>query len=337
MNQNVTHRTMVNFLCAFCLAAVAQSTVSPCDGAEALVKTVKPDGSGQFTSIQAAIDSVPNRTSFPVIIEIAPGRYQGRVEIPKNKSFVTLRGMGDQPSEVWIGSALKTDERGVLSAQADDFRCEHLTIEYTGDTSADPQGGLYSDGKRQVMEDCDVKGWHNAVEVRNETYFHFCRIQGGSDIISGAGTAVFDACDIVSLRGNGGCIAAPRTPKNVEFGFVFLDCRLVKGNIAAASVSLMRPWGPDGHTAFVRCVMDDHIAPAGWAAWDGRENTCRAEEFGSVAPDGAAINLTARAPWLRRIPEQDASHLTIRNIFPGWDPHANIPGSTAAASAHPAR
>ena len=82
----------------------------------------------------------------------------------------------------------------------------------------------------------------------------------------------------------------------------------------------MRPWREDGHTAFINCVMDDHISAKGWSEWDGRESTCRAVEYGSKNPDGTTIDLSKRANWAKILADNEAVQYSITNLLGGWNP-----------------
>ncbi|WP_198354390.1 pectinesterase family protein [Sphingomonas sp. MA1305] len=111
-----------------------------------------------------------------------------------------------------------------------------------------------------------------------------CLVSGSYDFIFGAGSALFDRCEIRSrLRPDPqqvrGYIAAPSTLRAQPIGLVFDHCRLTRDpGVADGSVFLARPWRPSkkfadgqygnpdaaGMAAFLDCWLDAHIAPAGW-------------------------------------------------------------------------
>lgn len=291
--------------------------------AEARTISVRSDGSGDFSSLQAAMDSLTNQPPAPVTIAIAPGRYAERVNIPRSLQFLTVRGMGTNRAAVVLTDG--AGKRGVLSVSADDFRAENFTIENTAGSTAGPQMALYCDGKRQVFDNVMIKGWQDTLGSWNGNiaYFRDCEIWGSVDFIYSGGTALFDRCNIVQIRTNGGPLTAPSTPKDVAVGLVFLECQLTKGpGVATNSTVLMRPWRDDGHSAFINCRMDDHITPKGWGEWDGREKTCRAVEFGSTTLKGEPIDLSRRAEWVKVFPPPSAAAYNVTNIFVGWNPLA---------------
>lgn len=283
--------------------------------------TVNAGGTGDFKTIQAAVDSISDHNPTPCVVQIAPGRYAERISVPRGKNFVTLRGMGKSRRDVVITGGV--GKRGVLSVSANDFRADNFTVENTAGPTAGPQMALFCDGKRQAFENLLIKGWQDTLGSWNGNiaYFHHCEIQGSVDFIYSGGTALFDHCDIVEIRDIGGPVAAPSTPKDVKYGLVFLNCHLIKGpGVQTGSSSLMRPWRPAGQTAYINCVMDDHISVAGWSKWDGRENTCRAVEYGSKKPDGTAIDLSKRAPWAKILTREEAAQYSVTNILGGWNP-----------------
>jgi pectinesterase len=47
--------------------------------------TVAPDGSADFTTIQAAVDAIPDPNPSTFTIKIQPGVYSGQVIIPASK------------------------------------------------------------------------------------------------------------------------------------------------------------------------------------------------------------------------------------------------------------
>jgi pectinesterase len=294
--------------------------VLPCYAAYGLGQTYYYDVPATYSTIPAAITAVPDNALDAYVIRIAPGTYFGTTTIPSTKQFVTLKGTGALRTDVvltWNSATGRT-----LETHATSFRVENLTIENTAGATAGQALALYADGDKQVYENVLFKGWQDTVAVwQNRQYFHNCEVWGSVDFIYSGSTGVFDNCRIVQIRSTGGVNAAPSTPANVPYGLVFMNCRIAKtSGVAANSSTLMRPWYPDGATAYLNCVMEDHITPAGWAAWGGRENTCRAAEYNSTRPDGSVIDLSTRSYWVKRLTVAEAAQYTLDNIFSGWDP-----------------
>src|SRR5438045_76415 len=102
---------------------------------------VAPDGSGDFKTVQDAIDSLTSFNVVPVEIQIRPGVYKQHVVVPRDKARITLRGMSDDPSKVvltndWNASYVPTGATQPIgtsgsastTVEADDFTAENLTL-----------------------------------------------------------------------------------------------------------------------------------------------------------------------------------------------------------------
>src|SRR5689334_2797553 len=63
---------------------------------------VAADGSGDHTTVQAAIDAVPSGNTERFVIGVRPGTYLGQVIVPAGKPFVELTGLGRRPHDVVI-------------------------------------------------------------------------------------------------------------------------------------------------------------------------------------------------------------------------------------------
>ncbi len=287
--------------------------------------TVDVRGKGDFPTIQAAVDAVPTANDRPVVIQIAPGTYNERVTVPKDKPFITLRGVNLDPTTVLLTfRATLPNHVAALTAAADDFRLENMTIENASGASAGQQQAVMSFGDRQVYENVVLKGWQDTLWTRAEgarEYFHHCDIWGSVDFIYGSAIAVFDHCNIMEQRPAGGYLSAPSSPQSQPFGLVFLDCHAVNHTGGTNNSVLGRPWKAYSASAWIHCVLDDHIRPEGWREWGGREATCRFSEFGSKRPDGTPIDVGRRVPWSRQLTSDEAENYTLKNIFGDWDPN----------------
>lgn len=293
---------------------------------------VAKDGSGDFTTIQDAIEAMRVLPLEPVTIYVKNGVYEEKVVVPDNKWDLTLIGESKEGTVItYADHAAMRDERGnkigtfrtpTFTVLADNFRMENMTLvnaagygEGVGQALA-----LYASGDKLVFKNCRFLGNQDTIYTsKGRQYFVDCYIEGHVDFIFGSATAVFQNCEIHSLRR--GYITAASTPKDVEFGYVFFDCKLT-GVADEGSVYLGRPWRPYGHTIFVRTWMGPHIHPEGWHNWRNPDNerTARYAEYGSTGP---GANPDARVPWSRQLTEEEVKELTLERIFRGsnnWVP-----------------
>ena len=291
--------------------------------------TVALDGSGDFKTVQEAIDAAPTSNSDRTTIRIKPGTYVGLVVVPMSKPNVTLEG--DDLTTTFISYALNVQDpipsnvpprmngNGVI-VLGDGFRAKNLTFRNSsGDHGQAMALRLQCD--RASIVNCHLLGWQDTLlTYSGRHYFRDCHIEGRVDFIYGAATCFFENCEILSK--NGGYVTAASTPEDHPYGYVFSHCKLIGGGESPAPTYLGRPWRPFASVTFVDCEMGDHIRPEGWHNWgkESNEKTARYREYKCTGP---GADRSQRAPWTRELSDEEARKYTIENILKGddnWDP-----------------
>jgi pectinesterase len=296
--------------------------------------TVAADGTGQFKTVQEAVDAAPANSRAVFEIRIRPGVYKERVAIPHNKPL--LRFLGEDARTTVItddlyaalpgpdGQPLGTFRTPTVSIAADDFMAENITFE----NSAGPKGqagqgvALAILGDRAVFRKCRFLGWQDTLLAQTgRQYFVDSYIEGAVDFIFGGSAAFFENCHI-HVKGNG-YITAASTPRDQKYGYVFSHCRIT-GESPAVNTDLGRPWRDYGAVIFLDTEMAGNIRPAGWNNWSqpAREKTARYAEYGSTGP---GANPQARVSWARQLAGDDARAITIEEVLggtDGWNPQA---------------
>jgi len=147
-------------------------------------------------------------------------------------------------------------------------------------------------------------------------YFENCYIEGTTDFIFGAATAVFKNCHIHSKKNSH--VTAASTNSIIPYGFVFFDCKLTADS-TINKVSLGRPWSPTSSVTYINCWMGKHIIPEGWNNWKNPANelTARYAEYNSSGP---GANPAARVKWAKQLTADEASKYTLKNILGEWKP-----------------
>ena len=293
--------------------------------------TVAQDGSGQYKTVQEAINATPQTASAanPVFIHIKPGIYKELIYVQREKRWVHL--VGEDAAKTVLtynlnanllnsdGKIIGTFRTPSTYIDADEFTAENLTFE----NSAGPVGqalAIRVDGDRVVFRNCRFLGWQDTILIdRGRHYFENCYIEGHVDFIFGGATAFFENCHIHCLRD--GYITAASTPADQPFGFVFSNCRIT-GATESVKTYLGRPWRSFASTIFLNTDMAAVVRPVGWNNWNqpDREKTVRYAEFNSR---GAGGNAKERVPWGRQLTKAQAKAITRRIVLggkDGWDP-----------------
>lgn len=315
---------MTSVLLAILLVAPAPATAPAGDA------VVAADGSGQYKTVQEAVNAAPQLTSHdrPWVIVIKPGTYRELVYVQREKRFVTLRGGDDDASKTVItydlhanvvgldGQKIGTFRTPTVYVDADDFACENLTFENAAKPRAGQALAIRIDGDRVRFRNCRFLGWQDTIlGNRGRHLFEDCYVAGAVDFIFGAATQWYENCQIHCL--GDGYITAASTREDVRYGMIFNHCA-ISGASADVRTYLGRPWRAFASTIFLNTRMSDVVRPEGWHNWGRpeRERTARYAEFGS---SGAGASPDRRVPWSRQLSADEARAITRQAVLAGTD------------------
>lgn len=312
----------------------AQTTANPTS------LTVAKDGSGNFKTIQEAVNAVRDLSQVQVKIFIKNGVYNEKLVIPSWKTHIAL--IGESKEETIITNNDYTgknfpgkDPSGkdkfmtftsyTVLVQGNDFDAENLTIQNTAGRVGQAVA-LHVEADRAIIKNCKLLGNQDTLYVataNSRQFYQDCYIEGTTDFIFGEATVVFQNCVIKSLI-NSYVTAAATTPLQ-QFGFVLFNCKLI-ADTAAQKVFLGRPWRPYAKTVYIQCELGNHIVSEGWNPWKGdvmfpdKEKTAYYAEFGNTGPGASTKN---RVSWSKQLNAKEAKQYTITNILEGsdkWNP-----------------
>ncbi|NMA83242.1 MAG: pectin methylesterase [Epulopiscium sp.] len=318
---------------------------------------VAQDGSGNFTTVQEAIDAIPKNNTERVIIFIKNGVYKEKLYI--DKPLITLKGEDPEKTILTFDDYARKimengEEMGTFRTSSsfiggNDFIAENIHFENSaGDGRTWGQAvAAYVDADRVVFRNCIFTAYQDTlftgplpskpkipgsfkgpgegkVKISGRQYYENCRLVGDVDFIFGSAIAVFHQCTIFSRNRDmdvNGYITAASTPKDQEYGYVFLDCRL-ESDAKENTVYLGRPWREYAHVAFLNCWMDQHIKCEGWDNWRNEENekTAKYYEYKSYGP---GARLKERVKWAHILTEEEAENYKIEKVLAGsdgWNP-----------------
>lgn len=289
---------------------------------------VAQDGSGDFTTVQAAINAVPDYRKKTTVIFIRNGVYKEKLVLPESKSLVTFIGESvDSTILTYDDYASKKnifgEEKGTSGSAGfyifgDDFTARNITFSNT----AGPVGQAVAvrvTGDKARFIHCRFLGFQDTLYTyghESRQYYKDCYIEGTVDFIFGSSTAVFDSCTIFCK--NSGFITAASTPKERAFGYVFRYCTIT-GDAAAGSFYLGRPWRPYARVAFLYCHLGRPVKPEGWNNW-GKTSNEQTAYYAEYKNDGEGYQPDKRVSWSHRLTAAEAQAYTLDKIFDGWNP-----------------
>ena len=285
---------------------------------------VAKDGSGDYHSIQDAINATKAFPDVPIQIFIKAGTYREKVRVYSWNTNLSIMGDSTGSTIITFDDYFKKVDLGrnstfhtyTFKVEANDFYAANLTIE----NSAGEVGqavAVHIEGDRVVFKNCTFSGNQDTMYLTGENrrqYFKSCQVIGTTDFIFGSATAFFEDCEIVSKKSS--YITAASTPENAKYGFVFKNCKLIGDEIEKGSVYLGRPWRTYAKTVFIDCEMGEHIHPKGWKEWNSDGNAFYAEYNSS----GQGSDTSQRVDWSFQLSKKEAAKYDIVNVFRGWEP-----------------
>jgi len=285
---------------------------------------VAPDGSGNFTSIQKAIDACKAFPDTRITIFVKNGTYKEKVLVPSCNTQLSIVGESVEKTLITFDDFFDKINRGrnstfytfTLKIEANDFILENITIE----NSAGPVGqavALHVEGDHCVFRNCRFLGFQDTVYAAgrfSRMFFTNCYIEGTTDFIFGEATVLFETCTIHCKADS--YITAASTTEGKPFGFVFLHCNITASD-QVKKVYLGRPWRIYARVAFLNCEMGSFIKPEGWHNWEkpDAEKTSFFAEYKNAGP-GASVN--QRVTWSHQITDLEAKAFTSENILNIW-------------------
>lgn len=287
---------------------------------------VSADGSGNFKTVQEAINAVPDFRKTETVIFIKTGIYKEKLYLHPTKTKVRFIGEDVQKTILTFddfasrknsfGEEIGTGSTASFLIYGDDFTAENITFE----NSAGAVGQAVAvrvDGDRIQFVNCRFLGFQDTLYVhgdRSRQYYKDCYVEGAVDFIFGWSTAVFENCTIFCKRS--GYVTAASTLEGQPHGLVFLNCKIT-GDAPESTFYLGRPWRPFAKTVFINCYLDKQIKSEGWHNWNkpDAEKTSFYAEYKSHGPGASG----GRAPWTKQLTDEEAAKYTVSNILNGND------------------
>ena len=294
---------------------------------------VAQDGSGDFVTVQGAIDHVPDFSVEPWRILVKNGDYEELVYF-RNKRNLTIEGENrdsvyihyannevfnphpvDVSTNEWLGT-FPSRRAPFMADNCTDCTLRNFTVATTLPGQAE---GLLVNGQRNRLENLTVYGDGDALQVNGSVYIEGCTIDGGGDLVLGRGPAFFKDC---VLKASGPFAYVRNGTSN--HGDVFVDCTLI-GKGPKAVFARTNGKYPQCEFVLIDCRLKD-IPAEGWSGLEkGGAEYVRYWEAGSVnLGDGKPVDTLRRAKGSRVLdPEADRDLIDLYRDpewVLGWKP-----------------
>jgi autotransporter-associated beta strand protein len=321
---------------------------------------VAADGSGDFATVQGAVDSIPAANTNNTLINIRNGNYVEIVNI-SGKNNVTFRGQNRTNTVVGYGNNANiatggsTASRMAFKVNANNIAIENMTV-----VNTTPQGGSQAEAlmintgaARFIFNNAEVNSLQDTILANVNSaqgYFYNSTVRGNFDYIWGGGNLFITNCLIYTVPNiyttNNYNLTASRTDfgatnstdrwlnpaaSYTADGIDYVNCKL-QADPAVTTITLEGNNGTaNGLVSFINCWIDTnhYVAPS-----PANTNIYVLWEYNNSNIDGTLpvglglVTLTNNDP--RLLAAQSAT-----NWLYGWQPALapNIIGQPANQSA----
>jgi pectin methylesterase-like acyl-CoA thioesterase len=292
---------------------------------------VAADGSGDFCTVQGAIDTIPDGNTTPTTIFIKNGTYTDLVNFT-NKHVLTF--VGEDRTQTIIrctnNNTFNSGSRGVFNVR----NCNNLVLANLTVRNLTPLGGSQAEtilirnrpDSKGIVTNCEFYSTQDTVQVSGQTYFSDCYIEGTVDFIWGDGPCFFENCHIRAMR-TPGYYTQVRNRGDAR-GFVFYHCIFdgAPGVIRNVFARIRPTAYPESECVIIECKLGTSISPRGFL-FDGNEQDPRGTrfyEYASTDLEGKPADVSQRMQSRQLKQPEDAE--LIRNysdvswVLGGWTP-----------------
>ncbi|KAJ1268683.1 hypothetical protein BS78_07G153500 [Paspalum vaginatum] len=290
-------------------------------GGLAVDAVVAQDGSGNYSTVTAAVEAAPAESGARHVIYVKKGVYRETVDVKKKKWNLMLVGDG-MGATVISGHRSYVDgyttyRSATVAVNGKGFIARDLTFENTAGPAKHQAVALRCDSDLSVFYRCAFDGYQDTLYAHSlRQFYRDCRVAGTVDFVFGNAAAVFQGCALLArlpLPGQKNSVTAQgRLDANMTTGFAFQFCNvsahdeLVLAAAANGSSSsngttatqtyLGRPWKQYSRVVFMQSFIGGLVRPEGWLAWDG-DFALDTLYYGEYMNTGPGAGVAARVKW----------------------------------------
>ncbi|KDP28280.1 hypothetical protein JCGZ_14051 [Jatropha curcas] len=297
--------------------------------------TVDKSGKGNFSSVQSAINHIPERNTRWIRIRISSGKYNEKVTVPARKPCIVFEGAGRHLTSIEWGDHQDTSTSATFTSNPDNIVAKGITFKNTYNwgkakiTNWRQAVSARLKGDKYAFYDCAFLGLQDTLWDENGLhYFRGCYIEGAVDFIFGKAQSIYEEC-VISVNigkyekeSKGSITAQKKEWPEYKSGFVFKNC-VINGTGKAI---LGRAWGPYSTVIIYNSFLSEVVDPKGWDAWEyyGHEANLTYVEANN---NGEGANTSMRVSWLKKLSSNELNKFLDISFINGNEWLDKIPTS----------
>ncbi|XP_042038151.1 pectinesterase-like [Salvia splendens] len=304
--------------------------------------TVAKDNSGNFATINAALNAMPKNFKGRYVIYVKEGVYDETVVVAKDMANVTMYGDGSQKSII-TGSknfvdGVTTFETASFVAIGHGFMAQSLGFRNTAGPEKHQAVALRVQSDHSIFVNCRMEGYKSTLYVQaHRQFYRSCYITGTVDFIFGDAAAMFQNCNIYlrkPLESQQNVVTAQgRAERRETTGIVLQNCKILadeklEPEKAKVKSFLGRPWKEYSRTIIMESEIGDVIAPEGWKEWSG-DLGLKTLFYAEFNNKGAGASMKERVKWggYKTLKRDDVLKFTVGPFLHGedWLKAADVP------------
>ncbi len=295
--------------------------------ASAVPLNVAADNSGDFCTVQGAIDALPTGLTHEVPITVKTGIYTGIVYVPSNKPFITVQGVDRANTVIQYpnNNSLNptTSTRPVFGVDATDFTLQNLTIWNTTPHGGSQAEAFRGNNQRILLNRVTLRSFQDTLLLQGGGFVTDSYIEGDVDFMWGTGAVFLQNSEFKALT-SGGYYTQIRNVQN-QNGYVFVNDRLTGASgVTGMYLGRIDPTVfPYSQVLYINCAMGPQVIPAGWLLNNAMQApNVQFAEYKSTDLNGAALDVSQRAAFSRQLTTSQAAQLSDpANVLGGWVPY----------------
>jgi pectin methylesterase-like acyl-CoA thioesterase len=295
---------------------------------------VAAEGSGDFATVQGAVDFVPENNAKRITIFIKKGIYTELVAfIAKNNitflgedrngtmiAYANNNSFQPNPANPQGAFAGSSYRRGTfMGFNSSGVVLSNLSIHNTtkkGGSQAEAivfkevRGQTGPNLSQTTLTNVSLYSFQDTLQITGKAYLSNCYIEGDTDYMWGDGPCYFVNCWLRTLY-NGTSFTQPRNPAD-HHGFVFVDCWF--DGAAGINRASLGNGGGTSETVLINCALGTMLVPTGWNS-RGAKNA----EFSTTnLSDGKPYDMSQWPTWVKHLNRQTDAELIANYRNPTW-------------------